>query len=312
MRDLKDFTRAEWMRLMPFQYGFKQVRNDVMQNLILRQRPKPLEKFLEANRHLRGRNVAQVIAFGQPWVVDFFLKMAGRYLADTTVLIFDNSRQASDRAKIEGVCREHNVHYLGLPWNPSRHANRSHGLAMTWIFHNVLRTIQPAIAGFIDHDLIPTERIEFTERLGIQPFYGRLIPSDWAWSLWAGYCIYDFSIVKDRPLNFLHDFSRGLDTGGRNWNCLYREFDRDKLNFAYCEGPNATKQTKKRLRKVRLVDNRWIHLGGVGYNDNFKLNADFFARIADLALAGANCHEIIAAVEPPRDSDSESTPVVPR
>ena len=54
MRDLKDFTKAEWIRRQPLQYGFKQVRNDVMQNVILRRRPKTLEKFLEANAHLKA------------------------------------------------------------------------------------------------------------------------------------------------------------------------------------------------------------------------------------------------------------------
>ena len=72
MRDLKDFTTAKWIRLLPLRYDFKQVRNDVMQNVILRQRPKTLEKFLAANAHLKGRNLAQVVAFGQPWVLDFF------------------------------------------------------------------------------------------------------------------------------------------------------------------------------------------------------------------------------------------------
>jgi hypothetical protein len=292
MRDLKDFTRGEWIRLLPLEHGFKQVRNDVVQSTILRRRPKTLEKFLADTAHLKGRNIANVVTFGQPWVLDFFLKMAERNLTDATVLVFDNSRQASERMEIERVCREHNVPYLGLPWNPTRHANRSHGIAMTWIFHNVIRAIQPRIACFLDYDLIPTERIELAKVLGDQPFYGVANVSQWAWSCWAGYCVYDFAAVSALPLNFLCDFSRGLDTGGRNWNCLYKNHDRGKVKFASTELVDVMDPSNGISRKVECVDDRWIHLRGVTYNNNFGRNADFFAHIAAAVREGANVRQV--------------------
>ena len=186
MRDLKDFAWDEWLRLLPVTHGFKQARNDVLLSAFLKARPKELEKFLQDTSQLKGRNVANVVAFEQPWVLDFFLKMAKRHVADATVLVFDNSRLAPKRMEIERVCRERNTLYLGLPENSTRHANRSHGLAMTWIFHNVMRVIQPAIMSFVDHDLIPIERIEFAQRLGTQPLFGKANISKWAWSLLGG------------------------------------------------------------------------------------------------------------------------------
>jgi len=294
MRDLKDFTWDEWLRLLPVTHAAKQARNDIVLSAFLKARPEGFERFLQDTAHLRGKNVMNVVTFEQPWVVDFFLKMAKRHVADATILVFDNSQQAAKRAEIARVCREHGILYLGLPKNSTRHANRSHGLAMTWIFHNVMREIQPAIAAFADHDLIPMERVEFAERLGTQPFFGKDNASKWAWSLWAGYCLYDFSVVRELPLNFLYDFSRGLDTGGRNWNCLYRKYDRGKLRFAEFERINFVDPTANILRKVRFVDGRWIHLRGVGYDDNFRLNADFFARIAGIVEAGGSRREILA------------------
>jgi hypothetical protein len=292
MRDLKDFTKREWMRLLPLNHAFKQMRNDVMQNAMLRRRPKTLGKFLEDTAHLKGRNLAKVVVFGQPWVLDFFLKMAGRHLTDATVLVFDNSCQPSERTEIERVCHEHNVPYLGLPWNPTRHANRSHGIAMTWIFQNVVQAIQPGITCFLDYDLIPIERIEFAKTLGDQPFYGVANISKLAWSLWAGYCMYDFSAVSALPLNFLYDFSRGLDTGGRNWNCLYKNHDRSKVKFASRKFVDVIDPTTNAFRKVECVDDRWIHLRGVTYNNNFGRNADFFAHIAAAIREGVNVQQI--------------------
>jgi len=282
------------------QHGIKQVRNDVMQNAVLRQRPKTLEKFLAGNAHLKGRNIVNVVIFGQPWVLDFFLKMAGRHLADATVLVFDNSRQPSERTEIERVCHGHNIAYLGLPWNPTRHANRSHGIAMTWIFHHVVRAIQPATMCFIDYDLIPIERIELARTLGGQPFYGVAAISQWAWALWAGYCLYDFSAVSALPLNFLYDFSRGLDTGGRNWNCLYKNHDRSQFRFADLKFEQVIDPTRGIPRKVECVDDCWIHLRGVTHQKDFKANVGYFAQITAAADEGANLQQILAAMKSPR------------
>jgi hypothetical protein len=300
MRDLKDFTRAEWIRLLPLQHGFKQVRNDILQNIILRQRPKTLEKFLENNAHLKGKNLAQVVAFGQPGMLDFFLKMAGRHLADATVLVFDNSRQISERAEIERVCHEHHVPYLGLPWIPARHANRSHGIAMTWIFHRVVQAIQPARTCFMDYDLIPTERIECAKALGDRPFYGITIIGKWGWALWAGYCMYDFSAVSALPLNFLYDFSRGLDTGARNWDCLYKHHDRSKLKLARFQFEEVIDPTTGTPRKMECVEGRWIHLRGVTCKKNFGRNMDFSAHITAAVDEGASLQQILAAMKSSR------------
>jgi hypothetical protein len=121
---------------------------------------------------------------------------------------------------------------------------------MTWIFHHVVRALQPARTCFIDYGLIPTERIEFAKTLGDQPFYGVAKISKWGWALWAGYCLYDFSAVSALPLNFLYDFSRGLDTGGRNWNCLYKNYDRSQFKFTKIKFEEVIDPTNGIPRKV--------------------------------------------------------------
>ena len=223
--------------------------------------------------------------------------MAGRHLADATVLVFDNSRQTSERTEIERVCHEHNVPYLGLPWNPTRHANRSHGIAVTWIFHQVVQAIQLARTCFIDYDLIPTERIELAKTLGDQPFYGVTKISKWGWALWAGYCLYDFPTIRALPLNFLYDFSRGLDTGGRNWNCLYKNYDRSRFKFTEIKFKEFIDPIKGVPRKVECVEDRWIHLRGVTYKNNFGRSVDFFAHIAAAVGEGASLRQILASMK---------------
>jgi hypothetical protein len=167
------------------------------------------------------------------------------------------------------VCARNGVPYLALPANATRHVNRSHGMAMTWVYYNVVRTIGPRIFGFIDHDLIPARPATIADKLAEQPVYGLVnVGKLGFWSLWAGYCFFEFGATKELPLNFLYDFSRDLDTGGRNWDSLYRQFDRSKMRVASSENVSMTVPAMANARQVQWVDRSWLHVGGVSYNES--------------------------------------------
>ncbi|MGZ8428169.1 MAG: hypothetical protein ACXW4S_01800 [Candidatus Deferrimicrobiaceae bacterium] len=294
MRDINNFSASEWLRFLPFKYAFKQTRNDAWLAIYKKFRPKALDMFLRESERLRNRNVALVVAFEQPWVLDWLLRMAQRNLTDTAVLVFDNSRRTVARRDIELVCRNHGIPYLALPANPTRHVNRSHGMSMTWIFHNVVRAIKPRMFAFIDHDMIPVRKAEFSERLADQPFFGKLRTSPWAWQLWAGYCLFDFSTVADLPINFLYDFSQKLDTGARNWGCLYQHYDRDRLRFASSRYVEIRDPATGESTSVEMVDDRWLHIGNIGYNDNFRSKAQFCENLAHALDQGISWPQLCA------------------
>jgi len=299
LRELKNFSAGEWLRFVPLEYAFKQARNDAWLAFYKRIRPKALDSFLAGTERFRDRPVALVIAFEQPWVLDWLLRMAQRNLADTAVLVFDNSRRAAARLDIERVCRNRGVPYLALPVNRTRHVNRSHGMAMTWIYHNVVRAIRPRLFAFIDHDLIPVRTSGLSERLADQPFYGKLRASAWAWQLWAGYCLFDFPTVAGLPMNFLYDFSQKLDTGGRLWDCLYRNYDRERLRFAGSRYVDVRDPVTGISRAMELVDDRWLHIGSIGYNDNFRSKSDFCGNLAHAMDEGARWPQLCDDADAP-------------
>ena len=292
MRDLSCFSTGDWLRFVPFKYAFKLTRNDVWLEIYKKLRPESMDMFLRKTKGLENRIVALVVAFEQPWALEWLLRMTQRNLTDTAVLVFDNSRRGAARLEIEGVCRNRGIPYLALPSNPTRHVNRSHGIAMTWIYHNIVRTIKPRMFGFIDHDLIPVRKMEFSERLGDQPFFGRLKASPWAWQLWAGYCLFDYSAVAGLPLNFLYDFSQKLDTGARNWSCLYRNYDRNKLRFASNRNVEVRDPGAGKSRLMQIVDDRWLHIGGISYNDNFHSKAQFCEYLAHELAQGTSWSQL--------------------
>lgn len=292
MRELHQFSAAEWLSLLPLREGLRQLRNDLLLSSYLKDEPEGLQAFLQAHAGLAGRDVAIVIAFQQPWPLQWLLQQARSNLPGATVLVFDNSRDPAKREEIAAVCAGEGTPYLALPPYRTRHVNRSHGMAMSWIYHRVVRALQPRIFGYLDHDLIPVRPVDLAQRLHGQAAFG--LPNNGKhglWSIWAGYCFYWFDQVKDRPLNYLYDFSRGLDTGGRNWTPLYSRLDRQAMRFASQEFLDITLPSGVQ-RKVEVVDGSWVHMGGVGYNDNFETKLGFFRQLRAALESGRSWDDI--------------------
>ena len=292
MRELSRYSIREWLCGDPLTHAFKQARNDIIQNIYCRKYPKALEQFLTDTCSLKGKTIAVVVAFNQPWAIDWLTRMAAQHVHNTTWLVFDNSSQKHIRPVIKNICKERNIHYLSLPRNPERHPCRSHGIALTWIYYNVIRKIKPRIFAFIDHDLIPLEKIELDKILGDQAFYGILNSKPFEWSIWAGYSIYNFLAVERLQLNFNNDVSRRLDTGGRNWKCLYKKFDYLQLHFADSKDIDIADPKDGSFQVVEVIDNRWIHLCGAAYSKKFESKFDFFKRIAKKTDEGATIKDL--------------------
>lgn len=265
----------------------KQRRDDLRLWRYLKKRPPELACFLSEHAELAGGAVLVSIAFERPSLIEWQLRMARLHVKGATLIVLDNSRSQDARDAISAMCRQYGVPYLALPKNTSRHVNRSHGMAMSWAYYNVICSLRPSMFGFIDHDLIPAAPLNVPGRLAGQAVYGM----SWgdateAWQLWAGYCLFAMPAVQDKSLNFLHDFPHRLDTGGRNWQPLYRRLDRGVLRFAKREFVQVHLSGTAQPSTIEVVDDAWIHIGGIGYNDNFSRKADLCARLDSALSAG--------------------------
>jgi len=269
---LNEYSLIQWIKLDPLSIAFKEFRNDILLKVYLKQKPPLLFQYLKSIRNLSGSNLVIIVAFEQPWILNWLLKMAKNNLTNASILVFDNSRNKLIRNKIEKVCIGNKIKYFPLPANNTLHVNRSHGMAMTWIYENVIRELKPKIFAFIDHDLIPTNPINIENRISKQVCFGRLSSrgSNKYWSLWAGYCIFNFSKLKNKSLNFLYDFSRGLDTGGRNWDEIYSNINKSKIDFASKIYHYLSLPLSQEVIKIEVIDEDWIHIGGVSYNNNMR------------------------------------------
>lgn len=115
--------------------------------------------------------------------------------------------------------------------------------------------------------------------------------------------MFDFSAIAELPMNFLHDFSQKLDTRGRNWSCLYRHHDRDRLRFARSlelifqdpKGGNA--------HPGYTIDDLWLHIGGISFEDSFQKRCQFIQNLARTMDQGTPWPEIVAKALSRRDPD---------
>ena len=86
---------------------------------------------------------------------------------------------------------------------------------------------------------------------------------------------FDYAATSGKSINFLYDFSRDLDTGGRNWKSLYRRHDRRHLRAATFENLSMKVPSIEDPRLVQFIDQNWLHIGGISYSYNSPENIEF-------------------------------------
>lgn len=294
---MRDYTFADWRRLRPLTHMMKTLRYRLVDALYMRRPPRSGDIGALAAA-LRGRKVLVTIAFSDVQAIAWQIPLLRHYLPHTLHVIADNTPDDATAARIAAEAERAGVAYLRLPHNPWEAGSRSHGIALNWVWHNLVRRGEPEAFGFLDHDIFPTAAEDPFVPLARQDFYGVLRPAGERWFLWAGYCTFRFDRVRDKPLDFGQDWFVGLDTGGGNWEVLYRHVDR----AAFADAPTVFLPFKPGLD---VADGpiqwcgAWLH--EIGLMGRPELGAEKRAAVAailapHLAAAGA----APASAPPPR------------
>jgi len=229
-KTLHEFSAADWRRLRPLTQAVKTLRYDLIDRAY-RRRPAAAGDLAAVVRSVRGRKLLVSIAFGDPQLVGWQIRLLRHYVPNVLHLIVDNSAMDETAREIGRAAGHAGTAYLRAPPNPwsADAESRSHGIALNWTWHNIIRPGQPEAFGFIDHDIFPTAADDPFAPLATQDFYGVVREAGARWFLWAGFCVFRFAAVKDKALDFGQDWFIGLDTGGGNWRALYSQADRRSL-----------------------------------------------------------------------------------
>jgi hypothetical protein len=231
VRPLREYGWDDWKRLRPVTHCIKTLRYAATRELHVRRRQRGGDTSLA--QRIRGRRVLVSIAYDDPEVIDMQASAVARFVPGAFYVIADNSSDDALARDIAAVAVRHAVPYVRLPrLASSKDGSRSHGLALDWTWRNVIRPSQPEAFGFLDDDLFPTGPDDPFAMLGQQPVFGLIRTAGERWFLWAGFCFFRFDAARHLKLNFGQDWFKGLDTGGGNWNVLYRRLDHGSLVFS--------------------------------------------------------------------------------
>ena len=106
MRSINQFTAYEWLKLVPFIHGFKQLRNDFKQNIFCKNLPSDYQDFIKNCLFLKGRIIGVIVAFNEPWSLNWLLSMANKYIENTEWIVFDNSDKLELRNDIKRIAEK--------------------------------------------------------------------------------------------------------------------------------------------------------------------------------------------------------------
>jgi hypothetical protein len=250
--------RAEW--------ALKRARNDVIDRWFSMQAAGNGRLFATTLRRENIRLPCFAVAFNTPWAIELLCASWRLHGTGFELLVMDNSTRGSARKAHASICDKYSVRYFALPYNPEWSPNRSHGIAMNWIWRNVCRWLEPDVVGWIDHDCFPTCPVDLPRLIGNRVAYGsyRVSPTTaGAFYLWAGYCFFRYSAAASRPIDFKPRIDIGLDTGGGNWPGLLRHLRDDQIGHALRE--QITIEGDDLVFKRTTFDHCFLHVGGASY-----------------------------------------------
>lgn len=301
MRPIIDYGLHDWLHFDPLRHRFRRLRNLAIVAAYRNYSAPRQEAILaELKSKVENKTAVFTVAFNVEKNLEWLAKGFAAFSPAAQLIVCDNSPTPEARRRIEAVCKTHGLPYIPLPVPPlrpviNRNASLSHGMALTWIFYNLVRPLKPRLFSFFDHDLIPTASFDLSKAIKGQPFYGlkwqtsRHRSSGWwrgrslagPWCLWAGYCVYDFAKVAGLPLDFTTDNPLLLDTGGQNWTRLYRHLDTKHMRFA------NERLVKLKVAKIAtalpfmFIDGSLLHIGGVSHREDAHNRLMFIEHVLD-------------------------------
>ena len=262
-RQIATYTAAEWLRLRPLSQGYKTWLWNRVDRRFTHQAQADTAVMQRLLNQLSGRNLVVTIAWNAPWTIRWQLRFIAKNLENAAFLVADNSTDDDARSAIAADCADAGIAYLALPPNPyqsTRYASRSHGLALNWVYRNVVRPLAPSAWGFFDHDLFPTQPFDPEKRLRGQPFYGHLEVRPNGRYLWPGYCLFSRAADRDVTLDFRQDWFMKLDTGGMNAGLLFDRVDIAAVMFARTRSIGPGRNFAVTIDELDWLDD-CVHLG---------------------------------------------------
>ncbi len=220
------------------------------------------------------------VAFNNEKTIEYQIKLFAKFVRGTyRFIVCDNSSNNGIAQKIQNICENYNISYFRLNQHIKFSPSMSHGLALNWIYYNIVKERKNNFC-FIDHDLFPIKEFNINDFMS-DKFYGLLKERENGklWYLWPGYCFFNFKFINSYN-NVSFTTCKRCDTGGQNYHVIYKNFDKNTIRFAKFEPvkilPDENiKENVDQLCTIEYIDDCWLHTiaasGWVDISDKNKL-----------------------------------------
>jgi hypothetical protein len=242
----------------------KNARNELVDRSFRARGRSEADRAIDDLEQAHLRNLCFTVAFNVPWTIEVLVTAWRKFPTGLSLVVANNSSDAGKRREIESICNRHCVPHIHLPYNPEWHPCRSHGIAMNWLYVNVVGRLRPDIFGFIDHDCFPIRPYDVIGRMHGRNVFGvkresqaAKVPG--AWNLWAGFCFYRFSSIETCRVDFKRRIEFGLDTGGGNWLGIYNALDPGMVAWADERSLDQSVESHKGIYSI--IDDAFLHVG---------------------------------------------------
>jgi hypothetical protein len=189
-------------------------------------------------------------------------------------VVADNSSDTKRSLEIRIFCEEHAISYVRLPRNPLTNIRMSgsHAIALNWCYRNIVSLYKPTYFGFLDHDIFPIVITNIKPKI-LHGFWGVIRTRKEKWYFWPGFSFFEYEKVKNYRFNFFPHHADSvvfLDTGGSNYNKIYKHIHRNAVGEAKSTLIDIV--TKKEFvpntdssKTFELIDNSWLHLRQISW-----------------------------------------------
>lgn len=232
--------------------------------------------------------------FNSLFCVEYQIKTLRKFYKDNcNIVIVDNNNNLNAEVSNEtfNICKKENVTYIKAPDNLFQTPNKFDsslklGTTMNWIYLNCVKERNVKYFGYLDQDCFLFQDLSLVNYLDNKNMYGPISKSTkppFAWNLHVTSNFYKFDHVKDFVLDFRPSHTYQLDTGGANYDLIYKDlnpedYDLHQQGYRYFEHDIGEKEVTHPNGSVTgtfqyytIHDSKWIHMcGSTGLASDLK------------------------------------------
>lgn len=235
-------------------------------------RPDRCETYYYSTEPIEVMDV-YVIAFNNLLLAEYQIKTLRRFMKTPfNLILVDNNNGLHPEVSLDllRLCIDEKVTYIRAPNN--FYQEREYfdptmklGTTMNWLYVSCILYRQPKYFGFLDQDCFLIRDVDLRPYLDDLGMYGRVIHSkvSQAWNLHVTTNFFRSAFVMDRLLDFRASHPYQLDTGGANYEVLYKDYQADdyELDFQAVRFDRQDVNRKDSVQHYELIDRgAWYHM----------------------------------------------------